>query len=786
MLLGSLLVAVALAAPQDIVLVTIDTLRADHVGAYGATSGATPNLDALARRGVVVEEAVVQVPQTRPSHASILTGLLPFQHGLRDNASAPLPRSVPTLASALKKAGYTTAAFIAAYPVSRASGLDSGFDVFDDPFGGDADFLAGAGDRNERPAHEVVDAALSWLAKPSVGPRFVWLHVFEPHYPYEPAAPFATRYAKSPYDGEVATVDAQLKRLLDRYPPSRKRLVAVTSDHGEGLGDHGEDEHHLFVYDSTLRVPMILAGGDLPIGTRVRGQFRSIDLMPTLLELVGLAPPTVTGVSRASNLLAGTVIPDNQSYAEALYGALHFGYAPVRALRGEGYKYIDTPRHELYRVASDPDEKSNLAEQRAALAGAMRAHLRDLHGEDASRAVNAAPKDPAALERLAALGYVGATAPSAGPIPASGLPDPKDRVSEYNRYSRGVNAAIAARRAGDPGAVVKVLMPLAVEFGGQYSVVSFLGEALLELHRFDDAIPYLARARDASPKAGPTWARLAEALSGAGKASEALAAADQGLRVSPRHTDLIRLRAALLSRAGRDGDARASLDAAVKANPQDGVIVAELASARRNAGDLAGAEALSARAVTLSPRSADAWVSRGLVLGALARAPEAAEAFAKARVLDPKSADAWFYGAAIDIQRGDSKAALELLDRVEALEPQRPGLREARAAARQTQSAPPPLLRAPPATQIRVSIIMCRTEAEARAALRRVSAGEDFGDVARQLSVDPSRSRGGDLGPVSPSDLREPLKTAASALKPGMVSSVLATGRTFTIVKREK
>lgn len=786
MFFGSLLAVAFAATPPDIVLVTIDTLRADHVGAYGATSGATPGLDALARLGVVVEEAVVQVPQTRPSHASILTGLLPFQHGLRDNGSPPLPRNIPTLALALRKTGYATAAFIAAYPVSRASGLDSGFDVFDDPFGGGADFLAGAGDRNERPAHEVVTAALSWMAKPSTRPRFIWLHFFEPHYPYEAPPPFADRFARSPYDGEVATADAQLKRFLDRFPPSASRLIVVTSDHGEGLGDHGEDEHHLFVYDSTLRVPLVLAGAGLAAGRRVKGQFRSIDILPTLLELAGVAPLRVTGVSRALNLKTGAVIPDNQSYAESLYGALHFGYAPVRALRGEGFKYIDTPREELYRVASDPGETTNLAESRAPLAAAMRTHLRQLHGEDAARAANAVPADPESLERLAALGYVGGTAPMPGPAPAGGLPDPKDRLDQYNRYSRAVNAAIAGRRRGDPASVVQALDPVAREFPGQYSIVSYLGEALLELRRFEEALPYLTKARDLSPKAGPPWARLAEALSGAGKPDEALLAAEKGLGVSPRHASLIRLRAALLTRAGRTDEAAAFLEKFLRENPRDGVIAAELSGLRRNAGDLRAADSLSARAIELTPGNADVWVSRGLALGALARPAEAAAAFAKARDLAPRLADGWFYGAAIEIQRGDGQSALRLLARVDELEPGRPGLREARIAA-QAARTPAPAASAPSAKgSVRLRIIRTGTRAEAAEALRRVSSGEDFAKVARERSSDASRAQGGDLGWVSPSDLREPLRTAVAALAEGAVSAVVATERGFVIVKREK
>ena len=782
MSLSAALVAGLLAGTPDVILITIDTLRADRVGAYGSKTGATPTMDAMAARGVVVEEAVVQAPQTRPSHASLLTGLLPFEHGLRDNASPPLRRNIPTLASSLKAAGYTTAAFIAAYPVSRASGLDSGFDVFDDPFGGDADFLAGAGDRNERPAREVIDAALAWLGRPSKAPRFIWVHLFEPHYPYEPKPPFDRRFAKDPYDGEVATVDAELKRLLERYPASPSRLVVVTSDHGEGLGDHGEDEHHLFVYDTTIRVPLILEGASLRAGVRVRGQFRSIDLMPTVLSLAGVTAPRTTGASRAQNLLAGSVIPDNESYAESLYGSIHFGYAPVRALRVEGFKYIDTPRPELYRVASDPLEAANLAESRAPLSGAMRRRLRELHGEDASGAPKTAALDPVALERLAALGYVGGSAPQAV-APGSTLPDPKDRVDHYNRYSRAVSAAIAARRRGDASGVVDALLPVAREFSSHFSVTSYLGQAYLDLRRFSDALPYLSRARDISPKAGPVWGRLAEALSGAGRIEEAFDAVESGLKVSPRSADLIRLKVALLTRAGRAADAAAFLDVSVKANPRDGVLLSELANLRRNAGDLASAEALTARAIQLSPAASDVWLSRGLVLGALDRIGEGVSAFSRAQELDAANADAWFYGAVLEIRRGNGAAATTLLTRAEALDPQRAGLREARLAAAQARSAP--LEPTPPAGALRLRLIRVSTRTTAEDAHRRVSAREDFAAVARAVSIDPTASRGGELGWVVPADLGEPLKSAVASLRAGQISTIVETPRGFVIVRRD-
>ena len=774
-MLSFALALTVLTARPDVILVTIDTLRADRVGAYGSTRGASPTMDALALSGVVVQEAVVQVPLTRPSHASLMTGLLPFEHGIRDNSSPALGRSVPTLASAFKAAGYATAAFIGAYPVSRGSGLDSGFDAFDDPFVPDADPRAGAADRNERPAREVVDAALAFLSRPATKPRFVWIHLFEPHYPYEPRPPFDRRFASQPYDGEVATADAELKRVFDAAPAGPGRLVVVTSDHGEGLGDHGEDEHHLFVYDSTLRVPLILAGGDLPRGGRIRGQFRSIDLMPTILDLAGVTPPRVTGVSRASNLKSGAVIPDNESYAESLYGSIHFGYAPVRALRAEGFKYIDTPRAELYRVASDAGEVQNLGTSRAPLAQAMQKRLRQLHGEDAKQAVAITPVDQATQERLAALGYV-AGGPSTKAPASSTLPDPKDRVTQYARYSRAVNAALLARRRREPEGVVKALAPLAGEFASNVTVSTFLGEALLETGRFKEAIPVLSRARDASPLAWARWGRLAEALAGAGRLDEALDATEKGLAVA-RATDLVRLRTALLTQAGRTAEALKFLESASASSPNDGLLVAELASLRRNSGDLRAADALSARAIALAPNKADAWLSRGLVLGASGRVAEAGQAFEKATVLDPRSADAWFYAATVEIQKGNGARALEFLGKTRALEPRRAGLEDAAAAAR--AATVPRGARSSTGTPqgpqgvVRLLMFRFQTRAEAAAAIAQLGRGEDIVTAART-----------DLGEVRPGDLRPPLNTAAAALALGAVSPVIEMKDGFVILKR--
>ena len=374
-----LTLALALAGPPNIVLVTIDTLRADYLHAYGHATIETPTTDRLAREGVLVEDATVQTPQTRPSHTSLFTGRYPWEHGVRDNFSPPIDEKIPTLATILHGRGYKTAAFIGSYVLASNSGLNRGFDLYEEPFSASR---RGTNryEHPERPAWEVVERALDWLKAAGPGPFFAWVHLYDPHAPYAPPPPYAKKYQDQPYEGEVAYADAQVGRLvdfLDQQDLRGRTLFVVTSDHGEGLGDHGEDEHLFFLYDTTLHVPLILSQpGALPAGKRVRGQFRSIDLLPTVLALVGAPAEATSGVSRAQELRSGARLPDNESPSETLFGALHFGYAPVRALRAEGWKFIDVPRPELYDLRTDAGEAKDLIEVKTPVASAMKDHLR--------------------------------------------------------------------------------------------------------------------------------------------------------------------------------------------------------------------------------------------------------------------------------------------------------------------------------------------------------------------------------------------------------------------------
>lgn len=777
-----LLLAAASAAP-NVVLVTIDTLRADRVGAYGHASARTPTLDRLAREGVLVEDAVVHVPQTRPSHASLLTGLLPGEHGLRDNYSPPLPPGTPTLASLLRSAGWETAAFIGAYPVSRPSGLDQGFDVYDDPF---APGEGAEEARTERRAGEVVDRALRWLRRPRSRPFLAWLHLFDPHAPYDPPPPWTKRFSRSPYDGEVAYADAELGRVvswLDAAGLRSQTLVVVTSDHGEGLGEHGEDEHLFFVYDSTLRVPLVLSWpGRLPAAARVRGQFRGVDLLPTVLELVGVGGPSTSGVSRAAALRSGSTIRDSEAYAESLYCQLHFGAAPLRALRGDGWKYIDAPRPELYRVADDPGETRNLIDERSSVAAVMRKRLL---AYDRSGAPPSLPAlEPGAAERLAALGYVGG---GGGPVGGTAGADPKDLIAELQAYQRDVREGMRLYRERDLDAAIRVLGRVARTGSTSFNVNYYLGRSLVESRRAAEAVPYLEKAAGMTPArrdlaglaVAPVHAYLAEALAGAGRMREASRTLAEGLATAPGNPDLLRAKGALLQRQGDLGGARAALEGARRVDARDPRLHVELAGLYRNLGELDRARRAAEEAVRRDPRSPDARVAHGLVLGALGREPEAGRAFREALRLSPDHPDALFYLGSVELRAGRAADAAAILERLAASAPDYPQGKAALAAAREL-SAPPPTGSA----QLRLLRVPSRERAEAIA--RRLASGEAFASLARAESTDPSSARGGDLGAVRIDDLGEPLRSAAGGLAPGDVSAVLETMSGYVLLKRER
>jgi arylsulfatase A-like enzyme len=420
----------------NVVVITLDTTRADHLGAYGFQSISTPNVDALAAQGVRFETALTAVPLTVPAHASLHTGRFPFHHGVRDNDSV-LSLEETTLAEILKQRGYQTGAFIGAYVLAASRGLNQGFDVYHDDFGSVSQ-LPGPG-ALRRAANEVADDAMTWIG--NVGRRkfFAWLHFYDAHAPYQPVEPYKSMYATRPYDAQIAFMDAQVGRLVEflrQHDVLERTMVVVIGDHGEGLGDHRENGHGVFVYDSVLRVPLIVRTPFSGLrGRIVDDVVRSVDLLPTLLDLIGAPLPAADGITLVPLMTGAVRSPDFEAYAESVY-PVRFGWSELHALRVGRFKVIAAPRPELYDLQHDPFEEHNVFERDRAVAGRMLARLREMEraGSDQSRQSHTSI-DADTAAKLASLGYVSRSAATSSHS-RSELPDPKDGIEEIESRGR--------------------------------------------------------------------------------------------------------------------------------------------------------------------------------------------------------------------------------------------------------------------------------------------------------------------------------------------------------------
>jgi choline-sulfatase len=479
----------------NLLLITIDTLRADHLGAYGSSAGATPVLDALAARGVRFDQVQTAAPLTAPSHATILTGQSPPSHGVRGNVVFTLGATHPTLATRLKARGYRTAAFVGAYPVAAAFGFAQGFDVFDEEFHETSPIDQGA----ERRANEVADAAMRWLALDAGGenrraPFFAWLHFYDPHAPYDPPKPLADRFADRPYDGEIAFTDSQIGRILDALRAAghdQDTVVMVLADHGEGLGDHRELTHAVLIYESTMRVPFIIAGPGVPPGRVVRARVATVDVMPTALVTLGVQPDGDLIGRDLGPLMNGRSIPSDPIYAESLFGRLNCHWAALRGWVRDDWKLINGSEPELYNLADDPSEQRNLATEQPDRVKRMsdelqRAMQRLAPGGDRAqpRAVTAEQE-----ERLRSLGYTAGSG-GGGALDDPRLPNPRTHVELYDRLQAATMArgAALARAFDEVQEITKLDASNPFAFGTLASMAYRHGSLLMAAQAFARAL----------------------------------------------------------------------------------------------------------------------------------------------------------------------------------------------------------------------------------------------------------------------------------------------------------
>ncbi|GAB4108593.1 MAG: hypothetical protein Kow001_06470 [Acidobacteriota bacterium] len=554
--------------PHDIVLVTIDTLRADYLGCYGRKTVHTPELDGLAARGVRFEHAIVQVPLTTPSHACILTGTYPQIHGVRDMGAFILDPKAPTLAEQLRAAGLRTAAFVGAAVLNRRYGLNRGFEVYNDDMAGQSEEEKLPGVVAEVRAEVVVERALAWLQSLQPQERmFLWVHVYDPHFPYDPPEPFR---GDDLYGGEVEYTDTQIGRLLAGLKAAgrdRDSLVVVMSDHGESLGEHGEMTHGVFLYDSTMRVPMIMAGPGIGEGQVIRQQVRSIDVTPTILDFLGLEPrPELSGISLLPLAREGQPVRTHYAYMETLYPKTQMRWSELRGMRTDRWKLIVAPKPEFYDLENDPSESENVLSRHPAEADRLQKQVWVVDGPpEARRPIEYRPVDEQTLQELQSLGYASAGASREIIADLSG-PDPKDRVMVL----QGLDQATDLMNAGDYRQAIPVLRGLVSQDPGNPLIYQHLGLCLQEIGDFRGAVSVYESAIHAQADSDRTWAELGEVAVRLGNLERGIEAMRRSSEINPRNLDNLANLANAYLQAGRADDAGAAIQAILAQNPRHG------------------------------------------------------------------------------------------------------------------------------------------------------------------------------------------------------------------------
>ena len=635
--------------PPNVLLVTIDTLRPDALG-WVSGKNATPEIDRLAGEGFAFPAAVASVPLTLPSHASLLTGLFPRRLGIRDNGqlfSAP----AATLAERLKARGYRTAAFVSGYPVASAFGLDRGFDLYDDRL------TRGAGMELERPAGETTAAALEWL-RGAAPPWFAWVHYYDPHYPYEPPPELRRAGWRGTYDGEVAYVDAQLRKLRAGLPPpgptgTSPALTVLAADHGESLGEHGEGTHGFFVYESTVRVPLIVHFPGRVRPGRSLAPARLVDVAPTILELVEAPPASgADGVSLVPTL-QGRVQEIPFAYIETYQPWTSYGWSPLKAVRHGNWKLIVAPRPELYDLDADPAEERNLEaseRDRARRLAELRRQAEAAAPPPPPAAAGTA--DPEAAARLRALGYLGAGAAASEP-PSHGLRDPKDGNELRNLLT---DADQALRRGDYRRAVAGFDSVLARDPENRFALLRS-GSALLQRGDPPGAAARLERAVRLDPSNPEAQAALSEALVRSHRYAEAAEHGREAVRLQPRRAEAWANLGTALGLSGKAPEAAGALARAVELEPRNAGLRARLAFAEHGAGRVDSAARNLLQLAGATGERFEYSAALGLMLLSLGRKDEARAWLARSRPAEGDFADARLELALLQIDGGDRAAA---------------------------------------------------------------------------------------------------------------------------------
>jgi choline-sulfatase len=671
-------------ALAPVVLISVDTLRADHLPPYGYRRVETPHLDLLRKDSILYENAYSPVPLTLPAHASLLTGLLPYENGVRDNIGFRLAGFHPTLAVLLRKEGYATGAAVSSYVLQRERGLNAGFDFYD------AEFTATSAD--ERPGARTAERLEKWMDTVRGEPVFLFLHLYEPHAPYAPPEPYKSRYAANPYDGEIAAADAVVGRFLDglrRRALYDRAIVFFLSDHGEGLNDHGEDEHGVFLYREAIRVPLFLKlPGSKDAGRTVTAPVGLIDVLPTVTALLGLPKPAnVDGIPLPVDENGAAL--ERRLYSETLYPRLQLGWSDLASLTDAHYQYIEAPRPELYDLLADPREKNDLSRLKTPAFRSMRSELqglaRPLRGPD--------PATPEEVKRLASLGYIGIVP---GTLIDQNLSDPKDHVGTLRKLKE-LFALFYARKDREAIAAAKEVLS---ENPRILSAWRMMGESLARAGELDEAARVVEKGIEEAGTSGvgeeisQAYDQLASLFDRAGKRGESERVLREAVRQNLATESMKRSLAKILTETGRSpealtllsplsagGDA-ATLDLLGVALAESGRLVEAratlLRALERNENldvlfhlgalslrerDPAGAKDWFERALRLNPRAPGTLTSLGQAQVQLGDDAGALDSWTKAISLDPRQYDALFNLAVLAGRSGRYDQARRALER---------------------------------------------------------------------------------------------------------------------------
>ncbi len=582
------------ASDLNLLIVTLDTTRADRIHAYGFAGVETPHLDRIAREGVLFEQAVASAPLTLPAHSTIFTSKSPPAHGVRDNGGFYLGQEETTLAELLSQSGFKTGAFIGAYVLDSKWGLDQGFDTYFDDFDLSKEETLSLAAIN-RPGDEVTDRALEWLDSVESSRFFGWVHYYDPHSPYEPPEPFKSRYPNRPYVGEIAFADSQVGRILswlDERDLMDKTVVVIMGDHGENLGQHGESTHGFFLYDGVMRVPFLIrAPYERTRSMRVKDVVRGVDVFPTVLDLLDIAPPEEGEGESLVPLMTGDVQElELPAYSEAVYPLFHFGWSDLRSIRLGDYKYIDAPLPELYDISADPTEVDNVLGEHIDIVQELRARLAELekHMEAPRETGHRAEIDPDTRDRLAALGYIGTfVEPLGSPSDRASLSDPKDKIKLYNLM---IQAREISRRDPESTEGIEALESVTREDPQVIDAWFMLGNEYFKRREYERAIANFGRALELKPDYDLVVINMANAYRQLGEDDKAMEGYRRFMQLDPNNPQIRYETAQILIDRKELDEAEGQLREALKLEPEMAAAQNALGVVLIERGDVEGAE----------------------------------------------------------------------------------------------------------------------------------------------------------------------------------------------------